>query len=205
MTILSSFRRASLLGMLAGGMTLAFAAPSFAGGSIDNPDLRDINSNLSATSGSSLDTNRVVFRANQAAAYYYYGSAENEETPGTYAKGYAFNYDSEAGYGVELTWFAFEPDSVKRTDTSSSLKQKGNIALGVRLTGVSTATETGLVEGCSAKAKIKITDSTKASASLKCPKDVWEDLGFGATEIEAIQETLGSTKIKFGYKGGSPL
>lgn len=200
---LNLFRRASQLGFVAGALALAFAAPSFAGGT-DNPDVEDLNIALDATSGSSLDYNEVRFRAGQSADSYYYGDAQNSSTPGTYLKGYASNYDSETGATVRLLWFAFEPDSVKRTDTGASIKQKSNIALGVRLySGSYSASATDRVEDCSAKGKIKIKDNgdTKASASLKCPKSVWEDLGFSAGEIEEIQSVLSSTKIKYGFKG----
>lgn len=201
MTNLNSIRRAARLGLIAGTLLLAFAfaIPSFAG--TDNPDVLDIDINLNATSGSSLDSNRVIFRTGQSAYGYSYDYASNEETPGSYLKGYAFNYDSETGIGVNLMWFAFEPDSVKRKETGASMRQKSNIAMGVYMYGSSTSARTDLVEGCSAKGKIKIADTTKASASLKCPKSVWTDLGFNEDQAALIKETLGSTKLKFGYKG----
>lgn len=64
----------------------------------------------------------------------------------------------------------------------------------------SVAQREGGVSGCSAKGKLKVGSSTKASASMKCPKSVWEELGFTAAQVEKIETILGTTKIKFGYK-----
>lgn len=210
MTDLNSLRRAWRLGLIAGAVVLTFAAQSFAGGA-ENPDVLDIDLALAAGSGSALEANLVRFRTGQSAADYYagnsayFGDGFNSNTPGSYLKGVAFNYDSESGVGVDLIWFAFEPDSVKRTGTGASIRQKSNLALGVYVSSASGGAATGIVEGCSAKGKIKLNnDSTKASVSVKCPKSVWDDLGFNPDQIEAIQNVLGSTKIKFGYKGATP-
>lgn len=189
-------------GLFAGLVFLVFAPPSFAG-ITSNPDVLRIRRGFEATTGTELDANEVVFRAGQGALFRQGGYFSGRMTPGTYVKGFASNYDAESGFSVRLTWFAFDPDSVKRSRDSVSIRQKSNLGIGVVLQGNNStiSDRQEIVEGCSAKAKLRIGAKAKASASLKCSKSVWENLGFNAGQIEAIESALGTTKIKFGYKG----
>ena len=121
-------RNAVLRGCFVAALALAFAAPSFAGGT-NNPAVADLNELYDATSGTSLDVNAVRFHAGQSANAYGFGGAINEETGGTYMVGYVYQRDDESGRYVSLAWFAFEPDSVKRSQDGISIRQRSDIAL----------------------------------------------------------------------------
>lgn len=202
MIILSQFPHSARAGLFAAVLSLAFAAPSFAGGA-NNSTVLDISEMFNATSGTSLDTSTVRFRAGQSTNDYGFGGdARNESTPGTYMVGYALEFDDDSEAYVSLTWFAFEPDSVKRSRNGISLRQRSDLALSVTLYGGNSTImqKQGVLGGCSAKGKLKMESLAKASVSMKCPKSLWEDLGFTESEVEKIGSILGTTKLKIGVK-----
>lgn len=201
-----SLRSPFNIGGLAGlalGFGLAAATPSLA--DIEsNPDVLDLSRRYRATKETALDRNEVRFRAGQSRNADSDSGGYMLSTRGTYIKGYADLVDDDAGTEVELVWTAFEPDSVKRTANGISIRQKSNINFFVEArfeNGPQLHPRSFTIEGCSVKGKVKVGSKTKASASLKCPKSLWEDLSFSNDEIEMIEAILRSPKIKFTYEG----
>ncbi|MFK7898235.1 MAG: hypothetical protein AB8G23_20550 [Myxococcota bacterium] len=202
-------RVAQTMGLV--GATLFLSASAGIAGISANSELLDINSSFSEETDESsrLNYNNVQIRTGQEVAYFGYSSAYNQSSPGTYAKGYFGASDSETGASLRATWFANEPDSIKRSDSGASLSQSSFVGLFVSMyDSSSTVSRSAFVEDCSAKAKVKFKEdrkeeetNVKAAVSLKCPRDTWEQLGFNEQQIEQIETMLKSPKVKLNYKG----
>ena len=189
-------------------LSVAFSGSAFAGASFQNPDVDDLNTgNLNATGGTDLDYNVVQVRAGQSGSYYssLVSSAYAGYNAGTYVKGYAGGSSSSGSNSMHVTWFAFEPDSIRRNNRGASINQSSSVALGVAITGDYSSTRTAVVEKCRVRSSTRTekdtTDVIRSSSTLRCRSSVWEDLGFGVDEVEAIRSVIGrSTSVRHVYR-----
>jgi hypothetical protein len=177
---------------------LVSLALSAQGGNFNRPDVLDVNDSSKYT-----NTGETSLPYSQARMY--------AEDTTAQVFGTLIGSARDADNRVRVVGWLYQPDTVKRNHKMAKANQKRYMFVKVEFWALPGGTrigyEVGYIEKCKGlvKAQDKDKDEGKGSydlsptgkdtikAKLKCPRDVLEQLGFSADDVDTIQRIIGKS------------